>query len=65
MGEWIVIATYNAQPSNTQLPNAQLLNTQLPNTQLPTVILNDPVWVSEMGKTSPYPVGWMRYSGWD
>jgi hypothetical protein len=28
-------------------------------------ILNDPVWVSEMGKTSPYPVGRMRPSGWD
>lgn len=54
MGEWIVIARHNAQLPNTQLPNAQLLN-----------ILNDPVWVSEMGKTSPYPAGRVRHSGWD
>ncbi|KPQ33451.1 MAG: hypothetical protein HLUCCO16_18440 [Phormidium sp. OSCR] len=59
MGEWIVIARHNAQLPNTQLPNAQLLNTQLLN------ILNDPVWVSEMGKTSPYPLGRVRHSGWD
>lgn len=29
------------------------------------LIVNAPVQVNEMGKTSPYPVGRMRSSGWD